>query len=321
MFERIPFTHTETEIPLTSQKVDRDHLTEGPYDPENILNSEFRIVGSVDGFLRPPISDFAKQNLFHMQAFSIFSYKKGSFTKRHKYPSFLLLYTYEGSARLEYMGKKSVLNPFDGCLIDCRCPHIYTALTDWKVAVLHFDGPLASHMYEELVKTGSVLFHEPVTGHFHQMLEELLNIYNSPSLQRDLRAAHRIEGMLLHVLVSASNIALVKGEVPFSVQKAMKYMEDHYTEAISLEDLAGFTFTDKYRLSREFKRYTGFSPYDYLLRLRINQARILLKTTTLPVVKIAHMVGIHDINNFNYLFKKRMQATPTAYRISPDFIP
>ncbi len=320
VFEGIPFTHTEAEVPLTSQKLDRNRLADGPYDPQNVLNSEFRIQGSVDAFLRPPITDFAEQNLFHMQAFSVFSYRAGSFTRRQNYPSYLLLYTYEGTAQLEYLGRRRQLGQYDGCLVDCRRPHAYAALTDWKVAVLHFDGPLAAHMHDELVKTGSVVFHEPVTGHFQQMLEELLNIYNSPSLQRDLRAAHRIEGILLHLLVSGANIALTKGEVPGSVQRAMKYMEDHYPEQISLDDLAGITATDKYHLSREFKRYTSFSPYDYLLRLRINQAKILLKTTTLPVVKIARSVGIHDINNFNYLFKKRMGMTPTAYRSSSDYM-
>ncbi len=322
MFEGIPFTHTQTTAPLSSQKMDQEKL-QSSYDDEAVQavqHAEFRISGSVDAFLRPPISDFAKNQLFHMQAFNIFHYDRGSFTRRSHYPSYLLLYTYEGSARLEYMGRKRTLNAFDGALIDCRQPHLYTALTDWHVAILHFDGPLAAHMHSELVKTGSVVFHEPTTGHFHQMLEELLNIYNSPSLQRDLRAAHRIEGLLLHLLVINSSIALAKGEVPISVQKAMKHMEDHYPDPISLDDLARITATDKFHLAKEFKRYTSFSPHDYLIRLRINQARILLKTTTLPVVKIAHAVGIHDINNFNYLFKSRMGKTPTAYRASPDFI-
>ena len=126
--------------------------------------------------------------------------------------------------------------------------------------------------------------------------------------------------MLLHLLIINANIALAKHEVPRSVQEAMKYLEDHYAEDISLDKLSDLTATSKYHLAKEFKKYTSFSPHDYLIRLRINQARILLKTSSLPVVKIAHSVGFRDINNFNYLFKSRVGKTPLEYRNSPDFI-
>ena len=321
MFEGIPFTHTETTRPLTSKQVTEETLRRGQYDSGAIKDAEFIIEGAVDAFLRPPITDFAKESLFYMQAFNIFHYKRGSFTQRKNYPSYLLLYTYGGTAQMEYGGRKSMLNQYDGALIDCRQSHVYTAITEWDVAVLHFDGPMAAHFHSEMQKTGSMMFHEPTTGHFQQMLEELLTIYNSPSLQRDLRAHHRIEGMLLHLLISNSNIALAKKEVPRSIQEAMKYLEDHYTADISLDRLAQITSTSKYHLAKEFKKYTNFSPHDYLIRLRINQARILLKTSTLPVVKVAHAVGIRDINNFIYLFKNRMGKTPLEYRNSPDFIP
>ena len=62
----------------------------------------------------------------------------------------------------------------------------------------------------------------------------------------------------------------------------MKHMEQQFMEDISLDTLAELTRTNKYHLSKEFKRYTGFSPHDYLIWLRINQAKILLKTTNLP---------------------------------------
>lgn len=74
--------------------------------------------------------------------------------------------------------------------------------------------------------------------------------------------------------------------IPKSVQQAMKHMEQQFMEDISLDTLAELTRTNKYHLSKEFKRYTGFSPHDYLIWLRINQAKILLKTTNLPATKL-----------------------------------
>ena len=198
--------------------------------------------------------------------------------------------------------------------------HYYAAAEDWKVAVLHLNGPLAEHYSDEYQKSGRLVFHESITGRFHRYLEQVLEIYDSPSLHRDLRAHHAIDGLLLYLTLLSSNLAIHKQDVPKSVQRAMKHMEQHYMGAISLDDLAELTGTNKFHLSKEFKRYTGFSPNDYLIWLRINHAKIMLKTTTLPASKISHQVGIHDINNFHYLFKKRVGMTPIQYRNSMDYI-
>ena len=320
MFDGISFLHAETDRPVTSRQVSDETLKSGKYDPENLANSEFYIVGSTDAFRPVPITAFAKEQLFYMQAFTIFHYRRGSYTRRQNFKSFLVLYTYEGSGLVEYCGKQLALQPGDGILIDCRKPHYYEAVEDWKVAVLHLYGPLAEHYSEEYQKSGQLVFHEEITGRFHRYLEQLLEIYDSPSLHRDLRAHHSIDGLMLYLTVLSSNLAIHKQDVPKFIQQAMKYMEQHYMEAISLDDLAAITGINKFHLSKEFKRYTGFSPHDYLIWFRINQAKILLKTTTLPATKTAHAVGIHDINNFNYLFKNRVGMTPIQYRNSADYI-
>lgn len=320
LFEGISFLHSETNQPVTSRQVSDATLKSGKYDPENLANSEFYIVGSTDAFRPVPITDFAKENLFYMQAFTIFHYRKGSYTRRQNFRSFLVLYTLEGVGSVDYCGKKLTLKTGDGILINCCKPHYYEAAEDWKVAVLHVQGPLAAHYSEEYEKMGQLVFHEETTGRFARYLEQILESYDSPSLHRDLRASHAIDGLLLYLVVLASKLAIQKQDVPRSVQQAMKYLEEHYPEAISLDDLAKLTRINKYHLSKEFKRYTGFSPNDYLIWVRIHQAKIMLKTTTLPANKISHAVGIHDINNFIYLFKNRVGMTPIQYRNSADYI-
>ena len=320
MFEGVSFVHSETSRPLTSRHISQEALSSGKYDPENLANSEFYIEGAADAFHLPPMTAYARENLYHAQAFTIFHYKRGSFTRRQNFGSFLILYTYSGCGELEYSGRKYTLRPGDGAWIDCRKPHYYVAKEDWKVAAFHFEGPLAGHLQEEWESDGGISFHEGIDGRFHRYFEKLLAIYSAPSLHRDLRAAHCISGMLLYLLLLNSNSATDDLNVPDSIQQAMKHLEIHYQRNISLDDLALLTKTNKYHLSKEFKRYTGFSPHDYLIWLRINQAKILLRSTNLPANKIAHEVGIHDINNFNYLFKKKVGTTPIQYRNNADYI-
>ena len=321
MFEDIHFTHADTTTPIVSAFVDKEKAGKNEkIDKGSINDAEFYIAGGVDAFLRPPVTEYARENLYYMQAFNIFYYKKGSYTRRKNYNSFLILYTYKGIGLLEYEGKKYELTPEKGAFIDCRKPHYYKAIEDWEVGVFHFWGAQSEHMYEEFSSLGNVDFQDPVTGRFHLKLEELISIYDSPSLQRDLRASHCIDGILLNLILKNSNLSLSNNNIPRSIQKAMKYMEENYSEQISLDDLAKLTNTNKFHLAKEFKRYTSFSPHDYLIQLRINQARLLLRNTTLPAVKIAYEVGIYDINNFNYLFKKRIGKTPIQYRNSPNFL-
>lgn len=320
MFDNIRFTHSETKMPISSRLLDKDKVKydEDKIDRENIYNAEFCISGSIDAFLRPPVTDYARNNICYMQAFNIFHYKKGSFTKRQNYNSFLILYTYKGEGLVEYGGAKYTLKPGDGIIIDCRKPHYYIATEDWDVAVLHFWGGISEHMIEEYESIGHSDFHDPVKGRFHRNLEELIGIYDSPSVQRDLRAAHCLNGILLYLILRNYDLAISNNNLPVEIQRAMKHMEENYAQQISLDDLADLTNMNKFHFSKEFKRYTSFPPHEYLITIRINQAKLLLKNTTLPALKIAHEVGIHDINNFNYLFKKRVGKTPIQYRNSPE---
>ena len=91
-------------------------------------------------------------------------------------------------------------------------------------------------------------------------------------------------------------------------------MNNNYTRHLTLDDLSSFANVNKYYLSREFKRYTGFSPNDYLITLRISRAKLLLQTTGLTASEIAADVGIRDQNNFIRLFKNKTGMTPIEFR-------
>lgn len=101
LFPDIHFLTTVSQGRLSSKHIDTTCLT-AEVNQAAVRNTNFCISGSVDAFQRPPISDFARQNLFYIQDFDIFHYQFGSFTERSGFDSFLLLYTYDGSGSLTY---------------------------------------------------------------------------------------------------------------------------------------------------------------------------------------------------------------------------
>ena len=81
-----------------------------------------------------------------------------------------------------------------------------------------------------------------------------------------------------------------------------------------MEELLGAIPLSKFHFMRLFKRYSGFSPYEYVLNYRIHDSKRLLKESDLSVKEIAYQVGFNDVNNYIREFKKLVGTTPVKYR-------
>lgn len=316
MFQNIKFTKWIAANRLSEKNVTEEYLSANIKNKENLLHSKFIINGTAEHFLSPPITEFAAQNLFHMEGFTLFHYGFGSFTERKNYQSFLILYTYSGQGQLTYQGKKSILSEGDGAFINCSEYHLYKTIgNQWDVCALHINGPLLDAFYTQYMQNGSALFHEELSGDFQLLLEKLLRLYDTPQLYRDWQTSTCIDNILNHLLLL--NMQNVKNpDVSDNIGYMIKYLHHNYTQHLTLDYLAKFACMNKFYFAKEFKKYTGFSPNDYIITLRINKAKELLKSTSYPAIKIAHEVGIHDINNFTNLFKKKVGMTPIQYRQS-----
>ena len=101
---------------------------------------------------------------------------------------------------------------------------------------------------------------------------------------------------------------------PQLMGNAVKYLEDHYAERIRIADLVSHIGYGRARLFELFKRHTGLSPNDYLLRFRIRKAQELLVQTDLSVREIARRIGMPDSGYFSTVFRRQTGHTPTVYR-------
>ena len=104
------------------------------------------------------------------------------------------------------------------------------------------------------------------------------------------------------------------GSPPAAVSQAQKYIDLHFAESLSLEDLAQRFFISPSHLSHEFRKWTGFSPKRYIVLSRLSNARRLLLTSDASVGDIAIQCGFHDVNNFIRAFRQETGLTPAVYR-------
>lgn len=95
---------------------------------------------------------------------------------------------------------------------------------------------------------------------------------------------------------------------------AVSYMEDHYLEPLSLEQIATQSDMSVRHLNRMFKAYYRTTPVAYLQSLRLERSRMLLKHSDLPITQISYECGFNDSNYFTRQFTKAYGLSPKAYR-------
>jgi AraC-like DNA-binding protein len=109
------------------------------------------------------------------------------------------------------------------------------------------------------------------------------------------------------------------GNEPYSVVRAVDYIEANLTADIDLDELAKAARVSKYHFCRIFKRCIGVSPLQYVATARIERAKAILRRAGAPVSVVSNMSGFRDISTFIRQFKRQTGMTPSAFRRSrPD---
>lgn len=99
-----------------------------------------------------------------------------------------------------------------------------------------------------------------------------------------------------------------------SISTVLDYINSNYSKEISNSELASLAGYHEYHLNRLFLKHTGTSMHNYILNMRINEAKHLILNTELPFNIIAENVGFKNYTNFSSYFKKIFSMSPVAYR-------
>jgi AraC-like DNA-binding protein len=97
------------------------------------------------------------------------------------------------------------------------------------------------------------------------------------------------------------------------VVQAKLFMDKHYADTLNLDAIADQAFFSKYHFLRLFKTTYGKTPHQYLISVRIENAKLLLQTN-IPISEVCFSVGFESVTSFTALFKKITSVTPSLYR-------
>ncbi|WP_236705146.1 helix-turn-helix domain-containing protein [Hymenobacter sp. AT01-02] len=130
---------------------------------------------------------------------------------------------------------------------------------------------------------------------------------------------------LFYQLAAATDVTELHADMGISNQQAREqqrlkqvyhYLEQHYAEPITVQELADQTFLTVPAFCRYFKRMTGQTLTNFLQEYRVSQACLLL-LQGLPVLEVSYAVGFNNLSHFNRTFRKLTGQSPSAYRKQP----
>lgn len=200
--------------------------------------------------------------------------------------------------------------------------YIYYGTDQTEVYWVHFTGNRVKNILKEyhLFESASVIqvgnspeYHQI----FRKMIQELQ--LTKPHYEEYLSLLLNELFLLIsrhHPESSRQNRYLQK-----EMELAAQFFNEHFTEEISIEDYSASRHMSTCWFIRNFKRYHNLTPMQYILNLRITNAKTLLRTTTYSVSEVASIVGYDNPLYFSRLFKKQVGIPPSDFRnqaIPPD---
>lgn len=262
-------------------------------------------------------SPFAKSSLLHLQEVGSLTAIKSHTSKREKLQSYLCFVVEDGEGELVYEGRKYVLKVGNVVFIDCRKE--YSHSTDenlWSLRWCHFYSTFMSAVYEKYrERGGKPTFHPEKLNAFSDLLSELYILASSTDYIRDMRINEKLSELLTLLMEQSwhpEDGMLSKKRV--ELENVKIYLDEHFTEKISLDNLSDQFFINKYYLTRLFKETYGATISHYVLSKRITRAKQLIRFSKMTMDEIAAAVGMNDANYFSRAFRKVEGVSPTEYQ-------
>ena len=108
----------------------------------------------------------------------------------------------------------------------------------------------------------------------------------------------------------------IKDEIKSRLALVLEYLHDNYNKKIRIDSITMLTGLSKSRFMQLFKEYIGYSPYQYVTKIRIDKAIELLYNTNLSITEISFQIGYPAISSFTRVFKNQTGRLPSDYRLN-----
>ena len=254
---------------------------------------------------------------------------------RHEF--YEMVYIKKGDAIFEISGSPVEIGPNDIIIIKPDQPHKFIVKSEsgceFIVLSFKFENKFDNHFSGVSLKDFLNFVSGKESGAFISLkvsqkndiitlLNRILNEKENPEIGSEF--LNYLLVLELFVLISRAlkmewenSIKNKSPKVKELIHVSVNYIQKNFERDISLKDIAQYVFLSSSYFTRAFKEEIGISPINYLLKVRVERAKELLKDTGMKISDIALSVGFSNQQRFNDIFKKYAGATPLQYRKKP----
>jgi len=241
-----------------------------------------------------------------------FSWENGRILREYQ-----LIYITDGKGILETKHEK--YNILSGNIIVIRKgewqryrPLIKTGWTEYYVG---FDGKLADHFLgEQKVLKGAYVVNPGIKEELVDSFLKIFELVDSEEPGYQQIASSLIIKMIGYIVAFEQRKNLTGTRNEQIVQQVRFYLREYIENATNIKDIAIKNSISYSHLRKIFKEYTGLSPHQYLLDLKINKAKELLRVTNKSIKEISYDLGFESTQYFSRLFKCKAGISPTEFR-------
>lgn len=210
------------------------------------------------------------------------------------------------------------------CVLPSGLKHQAALEGNSEYLAIYIDPLLITKAASEADLSGSVEILERYTRHdnvINSVGMALLGELESEGLSGRLYAESLSNVLAVHLLryysVSTSQpVTFTGGLSAKRLRDVTEFISDNYNKDLKLAELAQVAGMSSFHFAREFKRTTGTTPHQYLIKFRVERAKSLLAKKDLPLIEVGLQTGFSHQSHFTRLFRRVTGFTPNAYRLA-----
>ncbi len=261
-------------------------------------------------------SSYTKSHYLYVQETGTLKSLQPHVSHREKLESFLFFIITEGCGTLTYRNTTYSIKAGDCVWLNCLegYSHESSVSEPWTLKWVHFFGTQANDFYSHYKDLdGPSIFTPASLSPYVELLQAVYQTRLRKDGLSDLTSHNLLTNLITQIFCDTLT-GLTGAGTPEKYRNIRNYIEDHYQERISLDQLSELFFISKYHLVREYQRLFGTTILTDLTMKRLSHAKSMLRFSDESIETIAVSCGFQTSSYFIKVFKRFENITPLEYR-------
>lgn len=229
-----------------------------------------------------------------------------------------LLYVVSGKAHFYFDDAERIVTAGHMVLFQPRQEQHYEYFGTDKAEVywVHFTGSNVKNILRRYdIPLDTPVLYSGASAIYAYLFKEMINeLQTCRTGYEELLAMYLRQILILVQRTRQEHRTSINTHIQEEMEYARRYFNEHYNEQISIEDYAQSRNMSVSWFQRSFKQIVNYSPMQYILTIRMNNAASLLESTDYSMAEISAIVGYDNPLYFSRLFKKQKGVSPSEYR-------